>query len=692
MSRTESSREHHFPDEFRRGRLTRRAMRATMAVLGVGAALGPASAHAGTFTVSQCKTVGLNPATNVSYQSALWDLTPGIVDGMASGCTGDGAAMNVWQANRRLYANEDMVNRFTLPAGMSGTTISAIDIAYQPYQQSPSTNPAFFSISAGGTSLAQHDQTGAYNTDGRRLSTPAGSRSLAFRVWCSPVNGPGYCNWTTDTYRIFGLTMTLEESVAPAGDASGALLGAGEQAGTRPLDVTGSDADSGVRRIDVTLDGVDVGGTDFAANCNLDHFSPCPTSVARSVDVDTTKVPDGSRLLRLIVTDLAGNTKTVNQGYVTVENVPPPSNSSVPTISGEKRVNRTLSSAPGAWTGAGLTYAYRWERYATNGWENIPDATQPSYTTTKHETGMRLRLKVTATNAEGSTVAYSDATNPIVAPGPTEADGDFDGDGLANDVDPDDDGDGTPDGQDAGPFDPRVGAPGAAEAPRAIGVSPAFNTPNGQNASSAVSVSAQFSDNRSKTITTRYGQVRRITGTVVAPNGTPVVGAQLSVISETLAMGARPASAGTVTTDAAGRFSFAIPVGPSRRIDIAYKWFRESAQYTHTTSVTVNVVPQVTLKADRARLRNGQTVRFAGKVAGAPREARKVVELQARVGQSWQTFGTARLRSNGTFAYRYRFTRTSRPTVYQFRASVKAERGWPFLSGQSRTAKVAVRP
>ena len=660
-----------------------------VAAVGLCTTTAPASAQAGSFQVSNCRTVGLNPAANVSYESARWDLTPGVVDGMASGCTGDGAAMNVWQANRRLYANEDMVNRFSLPAGMSGTTITALDIAFQAYQQSSSTNPAYFTISAGGTTLASHDQTGAYHTDGRRLTTPAGSRNLDVRVRCSPVNGPGYCNWTTDTYRIFGLTMTLEESVQPAGDATGALLGAGEQAGTRPLDITASDADSGVKRIDVTLDGVDVGGTDLGADCHPDRFSPCPTSVTRSVDVDTTKVSDGSRLLRLVVTDLAGNARTINKGYVAVENVPAPSNSTVPTISGEKRVGRTLTGAPGSWSGTELSYAYRWERYAAHGWEDIPDATQASFTTTKHETGMRLRLKVTASNAEGSTVAYSDATNPIVAPGPTEADGDFDGDGVSNDVDADDDGDGTPDAQDAGPFDPKIGA---AEAPRAVGAAPSFNSPNGQNATSGATLSARFTDSRSKTITTRYGRVRHVTGALTAASGAPIAGAQLTVISETLAMGAAPVNAGTVTTDSTGRFRFAIPVGASRKIQVAYKWFRESAHYTHTTTVTVNVVPRVTMKADRRRLRNGQSVSFAGKVAGAPRDARRVVELQAQVGRSWQTFGTARLRSNGTFAYRYRFTRTSRPTTYRFRANVKAERGWPFLSGQSAATKVAVKP
>ncbi len=692
MSRSKSPQEHPIRDGHRRGRRPGFALFASLTAVGLSVSLGPASAHAGTFEVSQCKTVGLTPSANAGYQTGLWDPAAGVVGAYVGGCTGDGAAMDVHQANRRLFSNEYTVNRFTLPASMSGSTISAVDIGYEPYQQSASVNPAYFSIVAGSTTLVQHDQTVAYSTTNRRLTTPVGSRGFDLRVWCSPANGSGYCNWSTDTYRIFGLTMTLQESVLPNGDASGALLGAGEQTGTRPLDLSGSDADSGVRNIDVTLDGVSVGGADLTAECRVDRFSPCPTSVAESVDVDTTKVPDGSRLLRLVVTDLAGNTRTVNKGYIAVENVPPPSNSSLPTISGEKRVNRTLASTAGSWTGASLSYTYRWERYAANGWEDIPDATQASFTTTKHETGMRLRLRVTASNDEGATTAYSDATNPIVAPGPTDADGDFDGDGVANDADHDDDGDGTPDAQDAGPFDPRVGAPGGAEAPRPVGIEPTFNTPNGQNASNAATLSAQFSDNHSKTITTRYGRTRHITGRLVAPTGAPIGGAQLTVMSQTLAMGAKPVTAGTVTTDSAGRFRFAVPVGASRKIEVAYKWFRESVQNTHTTTVTVNVVPRVTMKADRVRLRNGQSVRFAGKVAGAPRDARKVVELQARVGRAWQTFGTARLRRNGTFAYRYRFTRTSRPTTYQFRATVKAERGWPFMTGQTRTAKVSVRP
>ena len=690
MSRSKSPQEQEIRDG-RRGARPRRAAGILAASLAFGLGIGAAPADAGTFQVSQCNTVGLTPASPAAMHNAAWSNSG--ATSYIGGCTGNGDGLHVWYGNRRLAHNETANRDFHMPSAMANTTVASIRVAYTANQQTTSTNPAYWSIYAAGSLLLQRNLfNGSDANNGVLLTTPAGTRVVQIGTYCSPANGPGYCNWTGDAYVLDGLTFNLEESAAPTGDATGVLLDAGAQAGTRPLDVTASDIDSGVRRIAVTLDGVDAGSIDLSADCRVDRFSPCPTDVAKSIDVDTTTVPDGSRLLRVVMTDLAGNSRTVNKGLITIDNVPAPSNTSAPTVSGEKRVGHTLLGTTGSWTGADLTYTYRWERYAAHGWEDIPDATSARYTTTKHETGMRLRLKVTARNAEGSTVAYSDATNPIVAPGPTDRDGDFDGDGVVNDVDGDDDGDGTPDVQDAAPFDPNLGAPGGADAPRPVGAAPTFNSPNGNNASSGAALSARFTDNRSRTITTRYGSVRHVTGTLVAANGAPIGGAQLQVISHTLAMGAKPVVAGTVTTDPRGRFRFAIPVGASRRVQVAYKWFREAAQYTHTTTVRVNVRPRVTVKAHRERLRNGQTVRFAGRVAGAPRDARKVVELQARVGRAWQTFGTARLRANGTFAYRYRFTRTSRPTAYVFRASVKAERGWPFLTGQSRTEKVSVRP
>ena len=93
---------------------------------------------------------------------------------------------------------------------------------------------------------------------------------------------------------------------------------------------------------------------------------------------------------------------------------------------------------------------------------------------------------------------------------------------------------------------------------------------------------------------------------------------------------------------------------------------------------------------DRAALRNGQTVKFRGSVAGAPQDSRKVVELQVRKGKSWMTFRSTRLR-NGRFSESYKFTRTVGTAKYVFRARVRAEAGFPFNTGQSKQVRVTVR-
>lgn len=190
----------------------------------------------------------------------------------------------------------------------------------------------------------------------------------------------------------------------------------------------------------------------------------------------------------------------------------------------------------------------------------------------------------------------------------------------------------------------------------------------------------------------RWGAKRRITGTLQS-NGQPVVGAKLDVVSQPKLMGAKPVTLGQVSTDSRGRFVYLIPKGASRAITIGYRWYTEAASHTHTTTVNVDVIPRVAMKTSKSALRNKQSVRFSGKVKGAPRGVRKVVEIQGLDGRKWRTIATVRLgKKGGKYRYSYRFTRTTRPTLYKFRASVRAEKGWPFLTGHSRSRTVTVRP
>ena len=101
----------------------------------------------------------------------------------------------------------------------------------------------------------------------------------------------------------------------------------------------------------------------------------------------------------------------------------PPANTAEPTISGRAEQGRTLSASRGSWAGGGLSYAYRWVRCGVGGGRpdgsdctSIAGATSTRYTVAGADVGFRLRIRVTATNSEGSQTAASDPTAVVVGP------------------------------------------------------------------------------------------------------------------------------------------------------------------------------------------------------------------------------------------------------------------------------------
>ena len=90
--------------------------------------------------------------------------------------------------------------------------------------------------------------------------------------------------------------------------------------------------------------------------------------------------------------------------------------------------------------------------------------------------------------------------------------------------------------------------------------------------------------------------------------------------------------------------------------------------------VRLRVPAASSLRVDRRRVLNGQAVRFSGKVRSVPfLQSGKLVELQVRLSDRWQTFRTRRTDAAGRWSVPYRFRRTVGVQRYRFRLRLPPE-------------------
>lgn len=93
-----------------------------------------------------------------------------------------------------------------------------------------------------------------------------------------------------------------------------------------------------------------------------------------------------------------------------------PANTALPTITGSAAKDQTLVAGTGSWTGTiPISFTFQWQRCDSAGASCVPisSATNTTYVLVGADVGARIRILVTASNAEGSGSALSEAT-PVV--------------------------------------------------------------------------------------------------------------------------------------------------------------------------------------------------------------------------------------------------------------------------------------
>jgi hypothetical protein len=180
-----------------------------------------------------------------------------------------------------------------------------------------------------------------------RLTVPATNlgAQLSVNVSCATGLPKGECHDYADpngyaaVVYLYAADLTLEQTAPPtATNVSGELANATTVTGTSDVAFDASDPGSGVYEAVFSVDGQVVQSTvlnEDGGHCRnvgqttdglpaFLYVQPCPASVSADVGFDSTRVANGVHHLVVSVMDAAGNTATVLDRTITVDNAPPP--------------------------------------------------------------------------------------------------------------------------------------------------------------------------------------------------------------------------------------------------------------------------------------------------------------------------------------------------------------------------------
>ena len=131
---------------------------------------------------------------------------------------------------------------------------------------------------------------------------------------------------------------------------------------------------------------------------------------------------------------------------------------------------------------------------------------------------------------------------------------------------------------------------------------------------------------------------------------------------------------------------------PSRTMKLVYFPYSDSHAYSLSNELELRVRAGVQLRATPRRLRNGQKVRFLGRVFGTLPPGGVTAALQVKNGSRYQTFRQLRVdpAKGGVVRTAYRFRATTATTRYRFRLLIVRQAGLVYERGASAAASVVV--
>jgi hypothetical protein len=196
---------------------------------------------------------------------------------------------------------------------------------------------------------------------------PAGHISGASHLYMSADCGgapgavcPAYPGYAAEA-DLYMADLTLSDTSNPtATNVGGPLVGGGTLTGTQDIVFNAADVGSGVYSASLIVDGTTVSNGVLDANggrCQTVGLSsdglrdflyqvPCKTALTGDVNLDTSKLTDGSHSLRVVIDDASGNMTTVYSGTITTHNAVAPVSAQGGGLTGAKPEGATGPTGP----------------------------------------------------------------------------------------------------------------------------------------------------------------------------------------------------------------------------------------------------------------------------------------------------------------------------------------------------------
>jgi hypothetical protein len=222
---------------------------------------------------------------------------------------------------------------------------------------------------------------------------------------------------------------------------------------------------------------------------------------------------------------------------------------------------------------------------------------------------------------------------------------------------------------------------------------PSLLPDNGSHASAGATLHVHWAATAHASLLGAYGRAQTVLGRLTAPDGSPIAGASLQVLSTPRFQGARTIVLPPARTASDGSFRVRLSAStPSTHLTLAYSSHLGQSGPDVIAPLDLTVPARLTLRVTPRTSHAGGTIVFAGTLLGAPlpRGGKQLV-LEARPpGAPWRQFQVLSTAAHGRYRATYRF-RLPGPIVYQFRAVSRLEADFPFATGSSPVVRVRER-